>query len=568
MQASSNMAFAKKGSNNISDNNTIVKNKQLMNHLKTRSLKVGSTHPNKIVRTGVINLRNLPITHMLFPNDFPTMVGRTVDTSQAKAQLVNPSTPIEGMFESSPGSENPDVSVAAGPNHLIQMTQFHGEILTKDGKIVSGPFDLKDLFTNVGPAGRPIIEKPKVMYDGSSSSIDPRWYAIAIDHDSSSMRLIVSNTSDPLEGFVSYMLPFDSSCMDYPTLGYSSDKIAISVNLYNTFGELGCDYSNNGFQGVQYYIIDKEPLINGRELDPTEFFKSDIDNSKFSLYAIPSVNNADTTLYMATLNNCKDPTGHPIIFPNGRCNNVQILYFDNIGKPTQIQNVTIRPTVMPPHADQPDTNVLIDTGDNRIRSAFRNFASTHNDIVFAFNDGCGSKACFTLVQINLGTLADPITKVFQDFTIGANNGNYFYPALTSNVDGNIGITFGASSSGKICLFVCITTPFLKIYPSLMAGQAGLSSESQCFFIFSHTPFCPFRPNQFTSLGIIGKGTIPDVGSVVTLPDGRKVADYGEYFGAGEFPGENGDEIWLSGAYYKNDVTRDESTWHTKIFELR
>jgi hypothetical protein len=63
-----------------------------------------------------------------------------------------------------------------------------------------------------------------------------------------------------------------------------------------------------------------------------------------------------------------------------------------------------------------------------------------------------TKACFTLVQINLGTGAAPTPKVFQDYLILDGAGNYFYPPLTLTAGGDTGITFGASRSGKVLYF--------------------------------------------------------------------------------------------------------------------
>ena len=198
-----------------------------------------------------------------------------------------------------------------------------------------------------------------------------------------------------------YTLSFNSNlCMGYPTIGDSFDKVAVTVNLYdikpgpnivpNPRSNLApspnvsqCDFTK--FKGVQYEIIDKQTLIEGKDLTG-HFYTSNPDTSMFSLYAMPSVYSTDESLEMATVNNCIAPNGVHVVTPNGVY--IRVLEFDSIGPPTDDQDVPIFTTRLPPNADQPDTNVLIDTGDNRIRSAFRHFGSPFNDIVLAFNDQC------------------------------------------------------------------------------------------------------------------------------------------------------------------------------------
>ena len=43
--------------------------------------------------------------------------------------------------------------------------------------------------------------------------------------------LAVSHTADPSGDWDLWRLPFDGGCADYDTLGYSSDKVAVSATI-------------------------------------------------------------------------------------------------------------------------------------------------------------------------------------------------------------------------------------------------------------------------------------------------------------------------------------------------
>src|SRR5207253_5472895 len=95
---------------------------------------------------------------------------------------------------------------------------------------------------------------------------------------------------------------------------------------------------------------------------------------------------------------------------------------------------------------------MISTGDARIQSG----SSYHGKLWLAFNDGCfiiadtKSRSCIRLVEI------DTITnRVLQDFDIGTLASSLYYPAISIDTAGNLGIVFGYSS--------------YTVYPSILAS---------------------------------------------------------------------------------------------------
>ena len=131
----------------------------------------------------------------------------------------------------------PDVQVATGPNHVVEMVNTQGEFFTKQGHSIQN-FTLS-LFFNTGSD---FLSDPKVMYDASSG----RWFASIIDivglnfvtlaYSSVNVKVAVSLSSDPTVTNPStstwniYTLQFGKTLPDQPILGVSDDKLVISTN--------------------------------------------------------------------------------------------------------------------------------------------------------------------------------------------------------------------------------------------------------------------------------------------------------------------------------------------------
>jgi hypothetical protein len=134
--------------------------------------------------------------------------------------------------------------------------------------------------------------------------------------------------------------------------------------------------------------------------------------------------------------------------------------------------------------------------------------------------------------------------------------------LTSSRTGDIGVTFGASRTGKLCLPFnnCNIIPALKLYPSLMAEQTKLIELGPpCVFNFC-IPLSIFH-SPFSVSGPVFKGRVPATDMIITKEDGTRVNLYGNYFGATTFQTVFGSSIYLSGEFYPS------SEWHTGIFLL-
>src|SRR5207245_4169500 len=94
----------------------------------------------------------------------------------------------------------------------------------------------------------------------------------------------------------------------------------------------------------------------------------------------------------------------------------------------------------------------ISTGDARLVSG----AWYQGKLWLAFNDGCfmiddtKSRSCIRLVQIDTTT-----NSVMQDFDVGIRASSLYYPAISIDKAGNLGIVFGYSAD--------------SVYPSILVS---------------------------------------------------------------------------------------------------
>jgi hypothetical protein len=315
----------------------------------------------------------------------------------------------------------PDIQVAAGPNHIIQMVNTAGKIWNNgNGNGNSQYFALRDFFAT----GTDRLSDPYVVFDPT----DQRWFASIFDVSSESYRIAVSNTDDATGQWNIYDLPF-VSCPDQGRFAVSQNLFVISVN---DFGK-GC---RDGFVGTQHAIVNKQDMISGADNIRLQITPPDI--SQFSMLPVQPLS-SNSKMFMASVDGF-GTTAAKIIEITGLPPNATLSSFA----------VPIQQTETPAQAIQPDQSHLLDTGDGRILSA----AYRNGEIWIAFNDRCyAERSCVRLVDIDVDNGV-----ALQDFNIGSRTADVFYPSLSIDNSGNMIVAFSVSSS--------------SIYPSVMAtGQS-------------------------------------------------------------------------------------------------
>jgi hypothetical protein len=406
----------------------------------------------------------------------------------------------------------PDVQVAAGTKYVVEMVNLDGAIYTKNGTLVKS-FGLEFLFNPTAKGLQSLnvsMSDPVLLFDSTSG----RWFASISDITAHSIRVAVSITDDPTGTWRLYNFPFEpqpSNCSDQPFIGLSDDKFVVTVNDWSH----GCNWLSDNqppeFRGVQFTVADKSDLVGGSQT--VRSMQSEPDLGYFSLHPVITLS-PTTTLLIASVGDFNH-TNVQVFHIDGPLNNLHIglvsyfIYSTHV-PPDGIQSIAQSTSLITREEHR------ISTGDARLESA----AWYQGKLWLAFNDGCfiigdtKSRSCIRLVQID--TIANSI---LQDFDVGARASSLYYPAISIDKAGNLGIVFGYSSH--------------SVYPSILVSTQ-----------FSNDNLGSIKNPQYLKLG-----------STNELSN-----RYGDYFAA-SFDPSGISVIWVAGEYHS------AATWSTYIGQL-
>ncbi|HET7391934.1 MAG TPA: hypothetical protein VFJ51_14035, partial [Nitrososphaeraceae archaeon] len=470
-------------------------------------------------------------------------------TTQMKSGSIGSLTGFEGLSQNC--CSPPDVQVAAageGPsNYIVEMVNLDGAIYTKSGNLIKA-FGLNQFFNpsdNSFSKSNDDLTDPLLLFDYSSG----RWFASISDTTTQSIRIAVSKTNDPTGVWRVYDFPIESSqpdnCSDQPFIGVSKDKFVIAVDNWAN----NCNwYSGNRppeFRGAQLTIADKSDLVNGS--NSIRCIQSESDLNYFSLHPVSSISPTSEELLIVSVGNFN-------------YNKIQLFYIDGpisnlhirVATSDLIQTTHVPPDGIQPHAitrnsiandDQQCCNnsnsnsnssnsgtehiikePKVSTGDAAIQSA----TWYQGKLWIALNDGCfpngdiKSRSCIRFIQLDTTTNSNNNTRVIQDFDVAAVGSSLYYPALSIDRAGNLGVIFGYSSQ--------------SVYPSLLVSMR----------------------------------LVKDISNTIEQPQVLKLGRenelsnrYGDYFGAFTDPSSSKDygTVWVAGQYHT------QNTWSTYIGRL-
>src|SRR2546427_6133803 len=406
----------------------------------------------------------------------PAQVGSRSPTPDASVPVVS----FEGLHFGTNGLYTnrltpPDVQVAVGPNHVVEMVNVLGRISTKQGVEVR-TFPLYSFF---GVPSTDFISDPKIHFDSASN----RWFASITDVTTGSVLLEVSKSDDPTGLWNAYRVSTITGCADQPLLGFSNLVVIISANDFSS-----CTGGNPSYLGVQYWVLNKTDLLSGATPRTMSFGP---DPTLFSVHPVQSLRSTDTEFMVST---GSGPTS-------------TLTLFSITGVPPGLalvtqQNFGIRSVAIPPRAPQLGSRSTLDTEDNRVQDAMW----ADNRLWLSLGVGCTPtgdnqvRSCVRLIEVDTanGTIA-------QDFDIGFSGKYVFYPALRTDAGGNLVVVFGYSSAND--------------YPEMRVAARSV-----------HDP-----PNTIGASQIIRVGEGPETSG---CPN-NSVCRYGDYFGASHDPSEPG-----------------------------
>lgn len=349
--------------------------------------------------------------------------------SRPPASTLSPSNPQgytngthgwEGLDESTPGSCNlspPDPISSVGDGYLFEETNLAGEMWNLSGSVVSSPFCLAGFFKS----NTSLLSDPQVIYD----PVSQRWFAEIFTVtllSSGYVFLAVSASPNPTGSWYVYdlVLPVVNDTVDQCILATDSDVIALSCNIF---------YLNGMFLGNGLFLVNKTQAMAGispayRVLGPQSSFAS--------LHPAHELSYSDRLYLLSDGANV-----------GGAANT--LTYMTEQGAPPNAVSYTYAnfttPVTIPSPAPQPGG--IINTDDQRVESAVWD----NGNLWGAATDGghCtgGSTTCLHLWQLSTSGTGS----VLQDYFYSPPGGiSAFYPAVTLDPAGNLGLVYDFSSS--------------------------------------------------------------------------------------------------------------------------
>jgi hypothetical protein len=322
----------------------------------------------------------------------------------------------------------PNPVIAAGPDHLLAMTNGAVRILTKDGEVVADQ-TLEDFFAAVTEPGE-FITDPRVLFDGG------RFFVAAAsrreDPFASFFLLAVSASADPTGEWYRYALDATldnetptNNFADLPSLGIDSNSVYLTANMF--------DHRNLDFAGAKIRVVPKAPLLSGQ---PATFFDfpglsvggRPVAHLKAAHHLSPSL--AGFFVSVRFPNECVLDVWR-VVSPPGETPRRNHMAIPLSGS-----------CQVPPNAAQPDGARRIETGGARILNAVWRDDRLWGALAVGTNFGTAPVAAVRLFEIS--TNGFPAVQLIQDRIIGEDGVDSYYPAVALDSRGNAAIVFNRS----------------------------------------------------------------------------------------------------------------------------
>jgi Fibronectin type III domain len=416
---------------------------------------------------------------------------------------------FEGINFATAGAIPPDTQIAVGPNHVLEAVNLEVRVWSRPTTTPNVLYDtdlasffgvsIFDFFT--------IVSDPRVIYD----PISDRWFVSCVTLDPylylvGDWRIAVSKTNDPTGAYTLYQAEFNGEFPDFPSLGVSDDKLAVTGNAF--------DLPAMNFLGSEFLVANKADLVAGvsnpastyyghpQPVDTIQVTKSLTSTSRLYLAAVPA---------------------------DGGSKTLEIWSIDGVpgvgnGDVATTTPLTLQaPLVVPPDAVEPGS-VRIMTNDVRLQDlSYRN-----GQLWMSGNTGCTPggdatvRSCLHFAQVDTATMT-----IAQEITYGESGIDYYYPAVTTDAGGNMVSVFTRSSSSE--------------YPSVYTG-GHQSSDA---------------PGTFQSPTIVRAGA----SAYDASPNDQR---WGDYSGIAVDPFDGGASVWLAGQLMGAGGGMNWTTWIAQV----
>ncbi len=330
----------------------------------------------------------------------------------------------------------PDPQVAAGPNHVLEMTNVVGRIFDKKGAALLS-FRLADFFRM---ASGWYDTDPRVIYDAPTGRYFATYVSF-IDNAGSSpdfgrLHVAISQTDDPTGAWDVYYLPYTDVLPDYPGIGVTDDKFTVSTNLYDIDARhvVAPCLPPQGFCGEQTVVIEKSELLAGVAATVFAFPENP---GRFTVRPAHSLS-ATSDQYLATFDLSAG-------LPSTRLTLIRLTGTPAAGNVVEASavNLPVLGQSSPPLSRTAGSGT-IDSGDFRLlEAAWRDGTLWTAASAACTPPGDGTvRSCAHLIAVD--TDAGAVT---QDITFGAPNQYYSWPSVRTDAAGNLFVSLTHTNSG-------------------------------------------------------------------------------------------------------------------------
>jgi hypothetical protein len=389
------------------------------------------------------------------PKSLPLPIGEPNNLPVGGATFLDPRISTKARFAgiTMNGGFPADPDIAVGRNHVVQAVNSRIAFYTKAGaqQLLQNS---TTFFSGLG-AGSFQFD-PKLFYD----KFTDRFVMVFLEQDDASLTskllIAVSDDGDPNGTWFRYRIEAKLNIsgtnywLDYPGFGCNQTAYVCTGNMFS--------FGANSFNTTQTIVIPKAPVLNNLPVTTSSL-----------------TSNQAFTLQVAE---CTEPTPLGNIFMVGGVNNSNFRVFsvnNPLGTPTL--SVTVLPVAsFTPPGDAASTGGFsLDTiGSRHFNASYRD----GNKIVFAHAVSSAGRAASRWYEINTNSWpTSGSCSVTQTGTVADPSFDLFFPTITQNAAGSIGMVMARSSSTSAPAVVvsgrlATDTAGTMSAPTVLATSAG------------------------------------------------------------------------------------------------
>jgi hypothetical protein len=382
-----------------------------------------------------------------------------------------------------------DVQLAVGAGDVVQIVNTLMTVWT------TGGVQLKTMTLDALAGSGDRLVDPRILFDAASG----RWFALATDLTTGSfgVKIGVSQTSDPAGAwwFYTWDSPSVSSeCLDQPRLGYSSNVVAFSANVY-----ANCDSPfGTAYIGTELWALNKAQLVAGQK---AQFATWAPTSELWSVEPVQSLSASDVEFGVAV-------ASQATIFRV-----VTITGVPPAATSYATSDLPFTPLSDPPNAVQAGSSLAVDTGTVRTFDA----AWLNGTLWAGAPDACvppGDSLRRACARITTASTSPLQLLDDRDLSLGPGT-DVYYPAVRPDGRGNAVVVFGYSTPSDYPSVGVTTKPVQggwSPWQQLAAGTAAQTSGRWGdYFAAATDPLVPGRVWVSAQVGAEVDGTNPGHG---------------------------------------------------------